>query len=57
MKNLSELTLPAWVAALGGREPVPAGGALSLVTLAGASSLAEKVQRVLGRDSSGFEGL
>jgi formiminotetrahydrofolate cyclodeaminase len=57
VQNLSELTLLGWVSALGGKTPVPAGGALSLVTLSGASSLAEKVVRNLGRDSSALEGL
>lgn len=57
MQNLSGLTLLDWVSALAGPAPVPAGGALSLVTLAGAASLAEKVLRISGRDSSGFEGL
>ncbi len=37
-----------WIAALAGSSPTPAGGALALVTLAGAAALAAKLARLAG---------
>lgn len=50
MPPLSTLTLEAWARALAGPDPVPAGGALALVTLAGAAALGAKLAAIGGRD-------
>lgn len=50
MTALGDQTLLAWVSALGGRGATPAGGALALVTLAGAAALAGKIVSIAGND-------
>jgi formiminotetrahydrofolate cyclodeaminase len=57
VQEFAHLTLLDWVAALESRAPVPAGGALALVTLAGAAALAGKVLRIRQREASAYEGL
>ncbi len=42
--------LGAWIAALAGPAPTPAGGALALVSLAGAAALGAKLARLAGDD-------
>lgn len=49
------LSLEEWTALLASREPVPAGGALSLVTLASVAALAAKIVRLRGLDPLLFE--
>lgn len=55
MEDLRNCTLGEWVWALARRDPVPAGGALALATLAGASALAAKAARLSGQPSQGWE--
>lgn len=43
-----------WISALGSNKPLPAGGALALVTLAGAAALTAKVARTAGLPASEF---
>ncbi len=50
-------TLEEWIRALAVGTPTPAGGALALVSLAGAAALAAKVARLSGRDPTELEGL
>jgi hypothetical protein len=55
MKDLQNWSLAEWIGALARRDPVPAGGALALATLAGAAGLAAKAARLSGRPSRGWE--
>lgn len=55
MEDLRNCTLEEWVRALARRDPVPAGGALALATLAGAAALAAKAARLSGDPSQGWE--
>lgn len=55
MDALEQQTLGAWVDALARRDPVPAGGALALATLAGAAALAAKAARLSGRSPRPWE--
>jgi len=55
VEALEEQTLGAWVRALARRDPVPAGGALALATLAGAAALAAKAARLSGRSPGAWE--
>ncbi len=55
MEGLEQQTLGAWVHALARRDPVPAGGALALATLAGAAALAAKAARLSGRPPGPWE--
>lgn len=49
MEPVAEWTVGEWVEGLARRTPTPAGGALALVTLAGAAALAAKMARLRGR--------
>lgn len=55
LEDLRLWSLGAWIHALARRDPVPAGGALALATLAGASALAAKTARLSGRPSERWE--
>jgi formiminotetrahydrofolate cyclodeaminase len=50
VNRLTDRPLRNWIDALARETPVPAGGALALVTLAGSAALAAKVARLTGRD-------
>lgn len=52
---MSGWTVEEWLHALGHRKPTPAGGALALMTLAGAAALAAKIARLAGRDPAAFD--
>ena len=51
------LRLDEWIERLGGEAPTPAGGALALVTLAGAAALVGKVARLAGVGPERLVGL
>ncbi|MEW6489457.1 MAG: cyclodeaminase/cyclohydrolase family protein [Thermodesulfobacteriota bacterium] len=55
MEDLRNHTLEEWVRALARRDPVPAGGALALATLAGGAALAAKAARLSGRPAQAWE--
>lgn len=55
MEDLTSCTLGEWVWALARRDPVPAGGALALATLAGAAALAGKAARLSGHPARAWE--
>lgn len=57
MGPLSSLSLEDWLSALAGPRALPAGGALALVTLAGASALAAKVLGRCGGDAVALEAI
>jgi formiminotetrahydrofolate cyclodeaminase len=48
LDSLTDRSLKSWIEALSHSVPVPAGGALALVTLAGSAALAAKVARIAG---------
>ncbi len=54
---MHRVRLGKWIEELGGEAPTPAGGALALVTLAGAAALVGKVARLAGRGPDPFPGL
>ncbi len=54
---MHSLRLDEWIESLGGEAPTPAGGALALVTLAGAAALTGKVARLAGRAPDRLLGL
>lgn len=51
------MTLADWISALAGPHPTPAGGALSLVSVAGASALGAKIARALHKPGEDLEEL
>jgi hypothetical protein len=55
VNRLTDRTLRTWIDALSRETPVPAGGALALVTLAGSAALAAKVARLTGRDPDPYD--
>lgn len=55
METVAEWTMGAWVRALARQDPVPAGGALALATLAGAAALAAKAARLGGGPTERWE--
>ena len=55
MRRLSDHTFEEWIEALARRSPTPAGGALALVSLAGAAALAAKVARLTGMGAEPFD--
>jgi formiminotetrahydrofolate cyclodeaminase len=57
MPRLSDHTLEEWIQVLARRSPTPAGGALALVSLAGAAALSAKMARLGGQRTESFESL
>lgn len=50
MPSLASLSLAQWASSLAGPDPLPAGGALALVTLSGAAALGGKMAGIGGSD-------
>ncbi len=53
--SLAQNTLAEWTRDLAGPRPTPAGGALALVSLAGAAALATKLARLLNEETRDLE--
>lgn len=54
MDSLADSSLKSWIETLSRAAPVPAGGALALVTLAGSAALAAKVARIAGSSAGAY---